>query len=197
MYSLFFSAPFITSAPIVKVTNEKVIGVPSNTLRRERQMVWLQICEVTLSLWHDDVKISEVGKVVDGGDYLSALRLMRPAQVAAQHKITQQTQLRLEAQAQIKQVAHFIDVDRSEWAPRNGQKVQYFKRAGAVSGRQPMDAVRVGEGKVWASGLDDAGNAALLEAFVESWQLPLPYLNVVMEDLVTEESEESRDVCAL
>lgn len=192
----FLAAPLVTAHPIVKVTNEKTIGVPSGKVWRERKLVWLQMAEVTLSLWHDGVLVTEVGKVVDSGDYLSALFSMRPAESAAQFKITETTQLRLEAHARIKQVAYLIDLSREEWQPVNGVKPQAFKRGGGLADRQALESV-LGEGKVWASDVGEVGNKALLEAFVQAWRLPAPFHDVVEDTRVIEVSDEPQLVCTL
>ncbi|WP_274644017.1 hypothetical protein [Pseudomonas serbica] len=192
----FFSAPLVTAHPIVKVTNEKTVGVPSGKVWRERQLVWLQMAEVTLSLWHHDVLVTEVGKVLDGADYLSALFSMRPAEVAADFKITEATQLRLEANARIKQVAYLIDVSREEWLPFNGVKPQRFKRGGALADRKSMECV-LGEGKVWASDAGEAGNLALLNEFLHAWRLLVPFHTVVEDVRTIEVSDEPQLVCTL
>lgn len=192
----FFSAPVVTTHPIVKVTHEQVIGVPSGTLWRERKLVWLQMCEVKLSLWHDDVLVAEVGKVLDSGEYLSALTAMRPTEAAAQFKVTETTQLRLEAHARIKQVAHLIDLSREEWLPLNGVKVQRFTRGGALSDRKALESL-VGEGKVWASNAGEAGNLEMLQAFLQAWRLPAPFHDVVEDTRLVNVSDEPQLLCSL
>ncbi|WP_338924397.1 hypothetical protein V0M98_32815 (plasmid) [Pseudomonas silesiensis] len=192
----FFSAPVVTANPIVKVTHEQVIGVPSGRLWRERKLVWLQMCEVKLSLWHDDVLVTEVGKVFDSGEYLSALTAMRPAKAAAQFKVTETTQLRLEAHARIKQVAHLIDLSREEWLPLNGVKAQRFTRGGALADRKALESL-VGEGKVWASNAGEAGNLEMMQAFIQTWRLPAPFHDVVEDTRVVNVSDEPQLVCSL
>jgi hypothetical protein len=121
---------------------------------------------------------------------------MRPAEAAAHFKITETTQLRLEAHARITQVAYLIDVSREEWQPLNGVKHQRFKRGGALADRKSMESV-LGKGKVWASDAGEAGNLALLQEFLHAWRLPVPFNDVVEETRLIEISDEPQLVCTL
>ena len=193
--SLFFPT-HQSASPIVKVTHQKFRGLKSLVQIGDREISWIRKCDVVLRILHHDILITEAGGVVDDVEYLSALRLMAPAQMAERLKITEGTLLRLEAIARIKLVPYVSRMDLADgWLSNNGEKVRDFFPVKSLYEVKPKELL-LGSGVVWSS-TAGSDNLELMRTFLEAWTLPIPFQDVVVEQEVFTVREEPRTVCTL